>query len=384
MTGRWPRLRRRLKWALLIIIGLVAVDLVAGVLLIKLSPQFGATPSGARLELMERSANYRDGKFQNPIPTPMGTATDMAKGGLDYFRGGQQRQPDAPLPALQLKREGFAGSNKQLRLAWLGHSTVLINIDGVVILSDPVFGKHRASPVPLFGPKPFPFTVDNPLEQLPPVDLVLISHDHYDHLDHRTVLRLKDRVRMFFVPLGVGARLEGWGVPLAKITELDWGEQGTHAGLTLTATPARHFSGRSALDRDGTLWTSWVIRGPRRRVFFGGDSGYFDGFKAIGKEHGPFDVTLLECGAYSKYWPTIHMLPEQTARAHLDLGGKLLLPIHWGKFNLSLHGWTEPAERLLAAAAEHGATVITPRVGAHVVPAEAAPVERWWRAALEK
>ena len=370
--------------ALLIVLAVVAAALVSGVLFMKLAPQFGDAPSGERLARMERSPNHRDGKFQNPTATHMGSPGGMFKASVDYFRGGQDREPTAPLPAQRLAQQGFGGGDKELRLAWLGHSTVLINLDGVVILTDPYFGKGRASPVPFMGPSPFPYAVDITLEDLPPVDLVVISHDHYDHLDHGTVLKLKDRVKMFFVPLGVGARLEGWGVEPARIKELDWGQQGSHAGLTLVATPARHFSGRSALDRDSTLWASWVIRGSQHRLFFGGDSGYFDGFEAIGKQHGPFDVTLLECGAYSKYWPAIHMLPEQTARAHRDLGGKLLLPIHWGKFNLSLHGWTEPAERLLAAAAEHGATVITPRVGAHVVPAEAAPVERWWRAALEK
>ncbi len=374
--GTW---RRRVKVTLLIICGVLATVVVCGVLFMKLSPQFGDAPAGERLERMERSPNYRDGKFHNPVPTQMGGAADMARGAVDYFRGGETREPGSPLPSVKLDRAAFGEGNQQLRLAWLGHSTVLINMDGVVLLTDPVFGKGRTSPVPMMGPKPFAYTEDISLEDLPVVDLVLISHDHYDHLDHRTVLALRDRVKKFFVPLGVAARLEGWGVPLANIVELDWGEQGAHAGLTLTAAPSRHFSGRGALDRDGTLWASWIIRGSQHRVFFGGDSGYFDGFKTIGEEHGPFDVTMLECGAYSKYWPAIHMMPEQTAAAHRDLRGKLLLPIHWGKFNLSLHGWTEPVDRLLDAAKQNGATVITPRVGEVVLPGEVAPTKRWWR-----
>ena len=365
--------------ALLVVLAAMAALLVSGALYMKFAPQFGAAPAGERLERMKGSANYRDGKFHNPVPTSMGSAGGMFKGAIDYFRGGQEREPPAPLPSVRLQRRAFGAGNPKLRLAWLGHSTVLINMDGVVLLTDPVFGKGRASPLSTMGPSPFSYTVDTALDDLPAVDVVVISHDHYDHLDHGTISRLKDRVKMFFVPLGVGARLEGWGVPLTRITELDWGQRGEHAGLTLTATPSRHFSGRGALDRNGTLWTSWVIRGARHRVFFGGDSGYFNGFEAIGKEHGPFDVTLLECGAYSKYWPTIHMMPEQTARAHRDLRGKLLLPIHWGKFNLSLHGWTEPVQRLLEAAKAHGTTVITPRVGEVIAPDGEASVSRWWR-----
>jgi L-ascorbate metabolism protein UlaG (beta-lactamase superfamily) len=194
---------------------------------------------------------------------------------------------------------------------------------------------------------------------------------------------LKEKTRRFFVPLGVGAHLEHWGVPAARIVELAWWEAAEYAGLKLTATPARHFSGRAGSDTFRTLWASWVIEGQGRRIFFGGDSGYFDGFAEIGRRLGPFDLTMLECGAYSPYWPNVHMMPEQTAQANVDLGGRLLMPIHWGKFNLSLHPWTEPIDRLVRQAEKLDVELATPGLGGSFELGRAVPQAAWWKGEMQ-
>jgi L-ascorbate metabolism protein UlaG (beta-lactamase superfamily) len=217
-----------------------------------------------------------------------------------------------------------------------------------------------------------------PLDALPPVDAVVLSHDHYDHLNEETIRALASRVPRFIAPLGLGAHLEYWGVPAENITELDWWERTSIDGLEIVSTPARHFSGRSLWDRNATLWSSWALIGAERRVFFSGDTGMFPGFETIGEELGPFDVTLLEIGAYDSTWSDIHMGPEQAVEAHRMVRGKLMLPIHWGTFNLAFHAWTEPAERVLAAAERAGVTVATPRPGESITPATPHSGQHWW------
>jgi len=207
----------------------------------------------------------------------------------------------------------------------------------------------------------------------------VISHDHYDHLDMETVKALARRGTLFLVPLGVGAHLAKWGVPASQFRELNWGEETSVGELTITATPARHFSGRGFADRDATLWCSWLIAGPRHRVFYSGDSGYFDGFRQIGAAHGPFDVTLMSLGSYGPTWPEIHMDPEEVVRAHAELGGGLLLPVHWGTFNLAFHDWNEPAARAAAEAGRLGVRIALPRPGELVEPSAPPPAQDWWR-----
>lgn len=225
-----------------------------------------------------------------------------------------------------------------------------------------------------------------PLAALGPVDVVVISHDHYDHLDLPTIRALASTDTIFAVPLGVGAHLEHWGVPTDRLHELDWNESAEVSGLRLTATPARHFCGRGIRNQQHTLWASWAVAGPEHRVYHSGDTGYFPGFKDIGAEHGPFDATMIQIGAYSEYWPDIHMTPAEGMRAHLDLqGGEpsgAMLPIHWGTFNLAPHPWAEPGEGTVAAAAAEGARIALPRPGEPFEPtAESIPSELWWRAA---
>jgi L-ascorbate metabolism protein UlaG (beta-lactamase superfamily) len=273
--------------------------------------------------------------------------------------------------------DGPAGPDA-LRVTWYGHSSALVEIDGGRVLFDPVWGE-RCSPSALVGPRrlhPPPV----PLTELPPVAAVVISHDHYDHLDLPTIQTLVRTQRApFVVPLGVGSHLERWGVPADRIVELDWDEEVTVGdGLRLVAAPARHFSGRG-FARDGTLWASWVLAGPTRRVFFSGDSGYFDGYAAIGRDHGPFDVTLMQIGAYGDGWPDIHMTPEQGVAAHQDLRGDLLIPLHWATFNLALHGWAEPADRVWREAKACGVRLAVPRPGATVDVDDPPLVDPWWQ-----
>ena len=217
------------------------------------------------------------------------------------------------------------------------------------------------------------------IEELPQLDAVIISHNHYDHLNEYSIKRLKDKAYNFIVPCGVGKLIQKWGVDQKKIIELEWWEEFSYLNLTVTATPAQHFSGRGLFDRNATLWASWVIAGPNHKIFFSGDTGYFDGFKTIGDKFGPFDMTFLECGAYNQAWSDVHMMPEETVQAHLDLQGKILQPIHWGTFNLSLHPWYEPMERVSLAGRQHNITLSTPQPGAIVTFEAPANNNKWWQ-----
>lgn len=287
-----------------------------------------------------------------------------------------KRLPATPPVQHKLSRNCFANTGNHLRVTWLGHSSTIIEIDGTIILTDPMFSR-RASPLPFLGPRRFnpnpPLTIDD----LPPIDAVLVSHDHYDHLDKASIRAIHSRVKYFLVPRGVDRHLRSWGVPATKIVSHQWWEKSVIGPVVFVAAPARHFSGRG-LKRNQTLWASWVIIGREQRVYFSGDGGYWDGFSTIGAKYGPFAVTLLECGQYNEHWANIHMMPEQTIQAHLDLEGDVLLPIHWGAFSISLHSWDEPVRRALAAAKPHNIQVATPRLGGQLVYGKTIPTCRWW------
>lgn len=346
---------------------------------------FGVDSTGERMERIRRSPNFENGTFRNPVGTrhrPSGSAMEFAK---IYFEkeSRARRAPAGTIPVHPTTVADLAVPPATgLRLTWMGHSSVLAEIDGHRVLFDPVWGR-RCSPFSFAGPgrlHPVPL----PLAALGPVDVVVISHDHYDHLDLPTIRALAATDALFAVPLGVGAHLEHWGVPASRLRELDWNESTEVGGLRLTATPARHFCGRGLRNQQHTLWASWVVAGPEHRVYHSGDTGYFDGFQDIGAEHGPFDATMIQIGAYSEYWPDIHMTPEEGVRAHLDLQGStphgVLLPIHWGTFNLAPHPWAEPGEWTKDAAEEAGQAVALPRPGEPFEPSGALPVDPWWRA----
>ncbi|MFF8837251.1 MBL fold metallo-hydrolase [Streptomyces sp. NPDC015130] len=344
---------------------------------------FGADPSGERLARIRRSPNFADGIFQNPEPArrgPSGSTLELAK---IYFEkeGRARRAPTGTIPVHPTTVADLAKAPATgLRLTWMGHSGVLAEIDGHRVLFDPVWGE-RCSPFPFVGPKRL-HPVPAPLAALGPVDVVVISHDHYDHLDLPTIKALATTDTVFAVPLGVGAHLERWGVAPSRLRELDWTESTEIGGLKLTATPARHFCGRGIRNRQHTLWASWVVQGPEHRIFHSGDTGYFSGFKDIGAAHGPFDATMIQIGAYSEFWTDIHMTPEEGVRAHLDLQGGaasgVLLPIHWGTFNLAPHPWAEPGEWTKDAAEEAGQAVAFPRPGEPFEPAGKLPGDPWW------
>jgi L-ascorbate metabolism protein UlaG (beta-lactamase superfamily) len=322
------------------------------------------------------SPHFSDGTFHNTLPTPALPPASTRDGLLRQWH--EERHVGLPGGPIPLTRPELPAESGELAVTWFGHASALLEIDGRRVLVDPVWG-HRVSPSPVFGPTRL-HEPPMPVEDLPVVDAVLISHDHYDHLDLPTVRALlATQTAPFVVPLGIGEHLRKWHVPEDRIVELDW--DGTHdvAGLTLTCTEARHFSGRY-FHRNTTLWASWAIAGPRHRVYFGGDTGYTPAFAAIGAQLGPFDLTLLPIGAYNDAWHAIHMDPEEAVRAHGDLGGAVLLPIHWATFNLAFHRWAEPVQRLLAAARPRSVTVVVPQPGERIDVLSPPPVRDWWTA----
>ena len=347
--------------------------LVAGALVAQAWAAMGAAPVGERLAKMQASPQWGEGIFHNP------QAMWMDELGMitNFTELSDYADPTEPLPVITGDRSRFvAPPASGLRITWLGHSTQIIEIDGVTILTDPIFG-GRASPLPWVGP-PTWYDPPIPLDELPALDAVLISHDHYDHLQMETIKALADDNTRFIMPLGVGAHLESWGVPASKITEVDWWDDLDLGPIKLVATPARHASGRHVFDQNRTLWAGYALIGPQHRVFFSGDTGLFPALSDIGQRFGPFDVTMIEVGAYNRAWPDWHTGPEQAVRANQMLQGQLFLPIHWGLWNLAMHGWTEPAERVLAEASRRGVEVFVPKPGQSFEPADLPPFEKWW------
>lgn len=334
------------------------------------------TSGEERAGRIRRSRQFRDGVFYNPMPEP--TRVGAPSPGLlrELMRDRESRRPPGPIPLRT--PAATAPSPTGLSVVWYGHASTLVEIEGRRVLFDPVWSR-RVSPTPFVGPRrhhPVPVAI----EEVPKLDAIVISHDHYDHLDLATVRRLTRISKApFLVPLGIGAHLERWGVPLYRIIELDWEEEAIVAGLRFVSTAARHFSGRS-VTRNDTLWGSWVVAGARRRVFYAGDSGYFEGYATIGADHGPFDLTLMPIGAYSPAWPDIHMNPEEAVNAHVDLGGSVLLPVHWATFTLALHPWSEPVDRLWREAKARDVSIVVPRPGELVDTASVPAVDAWWQA----
>jgi L-ascorbate metabolism protein UlaG (beta-lactamase superfamily) len=341
----------------------------------------GGKSKGARLERMQDSPRWRGERFRNVHPilpglrdanTPMPTLTE-------FLCGGARRVPRGPLPSMSPLEGWQKPPQSGLRATWLGHSTVLIEIGGVRVLTDPVWGP-RASPSRLIGPKRFqPIPVA--LRSMPPVDLVAVSHDHYDHLDYPTIRDLAKRDVPFVTSLGVGAHLEAWGVRPSRIVELDWWESHPvgSSGVTVTAAPSQHFSGRGMKDRNATLWSSLVIRSKRHAVFFSGDTGLTTEYRTIRERLGPFDLLMLEVGGLHPSWGDMHLGPENALKALAMLGGGPFLPIHWGTFCLAMHAWDQPAEVLFERAPKAGAQLLMPRLGEPVEPSHVQRVEPWWR-----
>ncbi|WP_158640496.1 MBL fold metallo-hydrolase [Anseongella ginsenosidimutans] len=339
----------------------------------------GKLPAGNRLERIKASPNYRENAFRNQEVTSMlSEDASYLRMIRESMRKDSRRSPAESLPVVS---SGFPAVSGKPVVTWFGHSSYLIQTESVNLLVDPVFSQ-RASFSSYLGPKAYAFSTDIPLKDLPRIDIVILTHDHYDHLDHRTIRQLRSTVKAFYTPLGVGSHLAFWGIEESRITELDWEESAELPGeMKLTATPARHFSGRGFI-RNKTLWASYVLETADCRLYLGGDSGYGKHFAEIGRKYGPFDMVILENGQYNPQWPLIHMMPEETVRAAIDLKGEALLPVHWGRFSLSLHAWDDPVIRLVKEANEMNVKVATPKIGEPVVIGGNYPSAAWW--SLEK
>jgi L-ascorbate metabolism protein UlaG (beta-lactamase superfamily) len=323
-------------------------------------------------------AKKKGRKFQNPIPTDEAGFDKMIPILKEYINNKAESTPKKTIGPFKTDTSVYTKSSESgLRITLIGHSSLLIEIDGKRILTDPVWS-DRVSFTSFFGPKRF-FAPPVQLNELPVLDAVIVSHDHYDHLDKETIKFFADKPIPFFCSLGVGKLLERFGIEKNFINEMDWGDSAMiDDDCVLTATPARHFSGRGIFGRNETLWSSFVIKGPKHNIFFGADSGWFPGFKDIGDTFGPFDLTMLEIGAYGKYWPDIHMGPDYASDAHLALKGKLMMPIHWGTFNLSTHAWFEPIERLETYAKEKHIRLFVPAPG-EPTEVKGEYVSGWWK-----
>ncbi len=333
----------------------------------------GGRATGARVVRMRKSPEWQGSHFDNPQPIVNDTWAAI----VSLFRPEPNVDPSSPPSTVRIEPGRFAAPPPSgLRVTWLGHSTILLEIDGHRFLTDPMWSE-RVGPVSFAGPKRW-FPPPLALRDLPPLDAVVLSHDHYDHLDYATIVALKEK-NLFVAPLGVGAHLERWGVPAAQIVELDWWDSRAFGDLVLWATPARHASGRTLVLDDGAkLWAGYAFLGAQHRVFYSGDTGLSPALKTIGERLGPFDLTMIEVGQYDRAWPDWHLGPEQAVEAHARVRGKVMLPVHWGLFALASHGWTEPIERAVEAAHKAGAVLITPRPGQSVQPTEESPQERWW------
>ncbi|MBT2736420.1 MBL fold metallo-hydrolase [Bacillus sp. ISL-7] len=363
--------------ALIIVLGLVGLTY----LFLSYYPPFGKMASKERLSKYEQSENFsHKRKFVNRVPTIMENSfKETVSILIDFIKGNPNGRPKNAIPIEKLKLSDHP-NDTQPKITWFGHSALLLELDEKRILLDPMFG-GAPTPFPIFGIKRYSKGIPFIIEDLPTIDIVIISHDHYDHLDYGSIRKIKEKVKQFIVPLGVGCHLEKWGVNPEIIIELDWWDELHHEGLKIASTPARHFSGRSLTDRDTTLWCSWVIKGEDTNIFFSGDSGYGPHFKEIGAKYGPFDLTLMECGQYDRRWAEIHMTPEESVQAHLDVKGKIMIPIHWGAFTLALHDWTDPIERVTKAAQKERLLAIsTPRIGETVyIDSEDYPRKVWWK-----
>lgn len=374
--------RKRLKMIGIIMGTILLLLLIAGSVFFYSTPDFGGKVSAGQKKKFETLSNYKDGIFVNEIETKMDFSfSGMADILYDVVRGNPNRAPKGPLPVEKIDSAEVADfTGGVTRLTWFGHSAFLLEIDGKRLLLDPML-TDSPSPVSFMGPERYTKELPITPDKLPAIDAVLFSHDHYDHLDYKTILKIKDKVNHFYVPLGVSVHLLAWGVPAEKISEYNWGDETEHEGVKLIFTRSRHFSGRGLTDRTTTLWGSWVIQGKTKKIYFSGDSGYGPHFREIGEKYGPFDIAMLECGQYNERWKPFHMMPEETAQAAVDLRAKVFMPIHWGSFTLALHSWDDPILRVTAKAVELKQPIATPKIGESIIlEGESYPVSKWWEA----
>ncbi|MDR2450937.1 MAG: MBL fold metallo-hydrolase [Candidatus Accumulibacter sp.] len=352
--------------------GLALLAAVAGCHLMR---ALGEAPSEAEVAAYGKLPYFRDGRFQSPESLPFHPDRSTGRGPSSWLRFAlpNPNAPDAPLPKLLLDASSFAAVPADLAAWWLGHSSLIIELEGKRLLVDPVFG--NAAPIPGVVRR---FT-DAPIErdELPPLDYVLITHDHYDHLEYATIRALREKDVQFVVPYGVGAHLRKWGIDAGRIHEIGWGETYGAGDLVVASERTNHFSGRTLGRRNTTLWTSYSLKGRRYRVFISGDSGYGEHFRDIGAKHGPFDLAFIEIDGWNPGWPKTHMFPEEAVRASLEVGARAMVPVHWGVFDLARHPWDESIRMVADLAAKNGVRLLTPRMGEKLIPGETV-TGAWW------
>lgn len=369
-------MKKRLK-KIFMILAIVVALIVAGVFVFMQTPKFGRKPQGERLKKVELSPNYKHGSFQNLNHTPdLAEGVSMAKVLKEFFFNKSKRdKPKEVLPTQKTDLKNLDPSENVI--VWFGHSSYFIQADGRTMLMDPVFS-GAASPIS-FTTKAFKGSDVYTVDDFPEIDILFISHDHWDHLDYDTVLKLKGKVKKVITGLGTGEHFERWGFDLSIIEERDWNETiDLGDGFVVHTTPARHFSGRG-LKRNTAIWSSFVLKTPTLNLYLGGDSGYDTHYKAIGDKYGPFDLAILECGQYNEYWKYIHMMPEQVVKAAQELQAKKLMPVHWAKFSLGLHDWDEPILRVSAEAKKQNMTLITPMIGQKASLTKNEVFTEWWK-----
>jgi len=335
----------------------------------------GKPPSGKHLEKLRQSPNYKTNAFQNLSATPM-KPDDISywKMMREFFKKNKDTVPPGLLPSVKTDLTNLDSPTPVI--VWFGHSSYLIRIENKNFLVDPVFSGN-ASPLS-FMIKAFPGSNIYKAEDMPAIDYLILTHDHYDHLDFKTVRKLKKKVDKIYCSLGISSHLKYWGFDTSRITELDWWESNQfEENISLMAAPARHFSGRG-IKRGQTFWSSFILKTKDHNLYLGGDSGYDSHFKEIGNKYGPFDIAILEAGQYNSMWPLIHMMPEETVQASVDLQAKALLPVHWGKFSLAMHAWTDPVTRVLDKAKELNVKVLTPKIGQPIILDDDFQFESWW------
>ncbi len=365
---------------LLTILSLVGMLTIAYLLFVNFYPSFGGDVDEERQKLYSTSTQFEKGVFKNDkdVKLDLGLGQMLRMSKKFFFEKVENGRPKKDLPVQKLDSAQVTNYKGDTRLFWYGHSAFLLQTEGLNFLIDPMFG-NVAAPHPWLGENRFNKQMPLAIAQLPKIDAVIISHDHYDHLDFDSIKKLKDKVDHYFVPLGVGVHLEAWGIASNQITELDWWQESKYKGIQFICTPAQHFSGRKFNNRQGTLWASWVINTSIDTIFFSGDSGYGDHFKDIGKKYGPFDFAMMECGQYNEMWSEIHMMPEETAQAGIDIQARKLMPIHWGSFKLALHSWTDPVVRVGKKAEALKLPLVIPKIGEAIMVKDSVELSStWW------